>query len=165
MKKTAEIHKLDYPLSISAGYAYYQPDIDFDFKDIVRRSDTMLYRQKRRKKIARSTDLEHLLSRMEKHSTEEITDEVILQEKKYQGMPLDELCSMIDLLSPTTDNYPYVVDFRTDFYYIANQALDRFCIPKNGFHNVISNHKEFVYESTGYTFGNRISASYRNRSF
>ena len=58
MKKTAEIHKLDYPLSISAGYAYYQPDVDFDFKDIVRRSDTMLYRQKRRKKIARSTDLE-----------------------------------------------------------------------------------------------------------
>ena len=47
----------------------------------------MLYRQKRRKKIARSTDPGHLLSRMEKHSTEEITDEVILQEKKYQSMP------------------------------------------------------------------------------
>ena len=67
LKKTAKTHKLDYPLSISAGYAYYQPDIDFDFKDIVRRSDTMLYRQKRRKKIARSTDPGHLLSRMEKH--------------------------------------------------------------------------------------------------
>lgn len=145
LKKTAKTHKLDYPLSISAGYAYYQPDIDFDFKDIVRRSDTMLYRQKRRKKIARSTDLDHLFSRMEKHSAEEITDEVILQEKKYQSMSVDELCSVIDLLSPTTDNYPYVVDFRTDLYYIANQALDRFCIPKNGFHNVISNHKEFVY--------------------
>ncbi|MEO2627192.1 diguanylate cyclase, partial [Blautia wexlerae] len=145
LKKTAKTHKLDYPLSISAGYAYYQPDIDFDFKDIVRRSDTMLYRQKRRKKIARSTDLNHLFSRMEKHSAEEITDEVILQEKKYQSMSVDELCSVIDLLSPTTDNYPYVVDFRTDLYYIANQALDRFCIPKNGFHNVISNHKEFVY--------------------
>ena len=57
MKKTAETHKLAYPLSISAGYAYYQPDIDFDFKDIVRRSDTMLYRQKRRKKMVRSTGL------------------------------------------------------------------------------------------------------------
>ena len=146
LKKTAETHKLEYPLSISAGYAYYQPDIDFDFKDIVRRSDTMLYRQKRRKKIAGSTDPSHLLSRMEKHSTEEITDEVILQEKKYQSMSVDELCSVIDLLSPTTDSYPYVIDFRTDFYYIANQALDRFCIPKNSFHNVISNHKEFVYE-------------------
>ena len=82
----------------------------------------MLYRQKRRKKIARSTDLDHLFSRMEKHSAEEITDEVILQEKKYQSMSVDELCSVIDLLSPTTDNYPYVVDFRTDLYYIANQA-------------------------------------------
>ena len=31
-----------YPLSISAGYAYYTPDTDIDFKDIVRRSDTCL---------------------------------------------------------------------------------------------------------------------------
>ena len=145
LKKTAEMHKLDYPLSMSAGYAYYQPDIDFDFKDIVRRSDTMLYRQKRRKKMARSTDLDKMLSHMGKQSAEEITDEVILQEKKFQSMSVDELCSVIDLLSPTTDNYPYVVDFRSDFYYIANQALERFCIPKNGFHNVISKHKEFVY--------------------
>ena len=145
LKKTAEMHKLDYPFSMSAGYAYYQPDIDFDFKDIVRRSDTMLYRQKRRKKVARSAGLDNLLSRMSKQSTEEITDEVILQEKKFQSMSVDELCSVIDLLSPTTDNYPYVVDFRSDFYYIANQALERFCIPKNGFHNVISKHKEFVY--------------------
>ncbi len=114
---------------MSAGYAYYQPDIDFDFKDIVRRSDTMLYRQKRRKKVARSAGLDNLLSRMSKQSTEEITDEVILQEKKFQSMSVDELCSVIDLLSPTTDNYPYVVDFRSDFYYIANQALERFCIP------------------------------------
>ena len=68
LKKTAETHKLEYyPLSVSAGYAYYQPDIDFDFKDIVRRSDTMLYRQKRRKKVVRSTGLDHLLSSMEKH--------------------------------------------------------------------------------------------------
>lgn len=145
LKKTAETHKLDYPLSMSAGYAYYQPDIDFDFKDIVRRSDTMLYRQKRRKKMAQSTGLDKMLSRMGKQSTEEITDEVILQEKKFQSMSVDELCSVIDLFSPTTDNYPYVVDFRSDFYYIANQALERFCIPKNGFHNVISKHKEFVY--------------------
>ena len=145
LKKTAEMHKLDYPLSMSAGYAYYQPDIDFDFKDIVRRSDTMLYRQKRRKKVARSTGLDKMLSHMGKQSTGEITDEVILQEKKFQSMSVDELCSVIDLLSPTADNYPYVVDFRTDFYYIANQALERFCIPKNGFHNVISKHKEFVY--------------------
>ncbi len=64
---------------MSAGYAYYQPDIDFDFKDIVRRSDTMLYRQKRRKKVVRSAGLENSAFSYGKHSTEEITDEVILQ--------------------------------------------------------------------------------------
>lgn len=42
---------LSYSLSVSSGYAYYQPDTDMDFKDIVRRSDTMLYREKRRKNI------------------------------------------------------------------------------------------------------------------
>ena len=85
LKKTAETNKLDYPLSMSAGYAYYQPDIDFDFKDIVRRSDTMLYRQKRRKEggtVSRSGTI--CSPRMGKQPTEEITDEVILQRKKFQ---------------------------------------------------------------------------------
>lgn len=84
---------------------------------------------------------------MEKHPAEDIIDEVILHEKKYQDMPLDELCSMIDLISPTTDNYPYVIDFRTDYYYIAPQALERFCIPKNAFHKVMEYHRDFVYGS------------------
>lgn len=136
---------LSYPLSISTGYAYYISDTDIDFKDIVRRSDTMLYRQKRRKKVAKTTGTENTFSYMEKHPAEDIIDEVILHEKKYQDMPLDELCSMIDLISPTTDNYPYVIDFRTDYYYIAPQALERFCIPKNAFHKVMEYHRDFVY--------------------
>ena len=143
LKETAR--DLRYPLSVSAGYAYYIPNTDIDFKDIVRRSDTMLYRQKRRKKVVRSTDSENTLSYMEKHPAEDLTDEVILHEKKYQNMTLDELCRMIDLLSPTTDNYPYIIDFRTDFYYIAPQALERFCIPKNAFHKVMEYHRQFVY--------------------
>ena len=53
--------------------------------------------------------------------------------KRYQNMTLDELCRMIDLISPTSDNYPYIVDFRTDFYYIAPQAMERFCIPEECF--------------------------------
>lgn len=134
-----------YPLSISSGYAYYIPDTDIDFKDIVRRSDTMLYRQKRRKKVVKTTEFENSLSYMEKHSADDMIDEVIFNEKKYQNMPLDELCRMIDLISPTSDNYPYIVDFRTDFYYIAPQAMERFCIPKNAFHKVMEYHREFVY--------------------
>lgn len=49
------------------------------------------------------------------------------------------------LISPSTDDYLYMIDFRTDFYYIAPQALERFCIGENAFHNVMENHKEFVY--------------------
>ena len=75
----------------------------------------MLYRQKRRKKVVKTTEFENSLSYMEKHSADDMIDEVIFNEKKYQDMPLDELCRMIDLISPTSDNYPYIVDFRTDF--------------------------------------------------
>lgn len=143
LEETAQT--LSYPLSVSTGYAYYIPDTDIDFKDIVRRSDTMLYRQKRRKKVVRSTENESSLSYMEKRPAEDIIDEVILHEQKYQDMSLDELCRIIDLISPTTDNYPYIIDFRTDFYYIAPQALERFCIPKNAFHKVMEYHRQFVY--------------------
>ena len=43
--------KVTYPLSVSAGYAYYLPDGDNTFQDIVKRSDIMLYQCKRRKKL------------------------------------------------------------------------------------------------------------------
>lgn len=112
MKETAAA--LSYPFSVSAGYAYYFAETDKEFQDIVRRSDAMLYRQKRRK-------------------------------KKYQNIKPEELCSVIDLLSPTIDDYLYVIDLRTDFYYIAPQALERFCIEKNAFHNVMDSLKAFVY--------------------
>ena len=143
LKDTAR--NISYPLSVSAGYAYYTPDTDIDFKDIVRRSDTMLYRQKRRKKMLRTNVPDDALAYMEKHQAEVITDEVILQEKKFQNITPEELCSVIDLLSPSTDDYPYLIDFRTDFYYITPQALERFCIPKNEFHDVMEQHREFVY--------------------
>lgn len=35
--------------------------------------------------------------------------------------------------------------FRTDFYYIAPQSLERFCVPQNAFYNVMETHREFVY--------------------
>ena len=39
-----------------------------------------------------------------------------------------------------------MLDFRTDFFYIAPQALDRFCLPGNEFHNMTKELKEFVYK-------------------
>jgi GGDEF domain-containing protein len=35
--------------------------------------------------------------------------------------------------------------FRTDFYYIAPQSPERFCVPQNAFYNVMETHREFVY--------------------
>lgn len=136
---------LSYSLSVSSGYAYYQPDTDMDFKDIVRRSDTMLYREKRRKKISHSASSHPMLSSGKQSRAQGITDELITQEKKYQHISPTELCGIIDLLSPSTDDYLYFVDFRTDFYYIAPQSLERFCVPQNAFYNVMETHRDFVY--------------------
>lgn len=116
-----------------------------DFKDIVRRSDTMLYREKRRKKISHSASSHPMLSSGKQSRAQGITDELITQEKKHQHISPTELCGIIDLLSPSTDDYLYFVDFRTDFYYIAPQSLERFCVPQNAFYNVMETHRDFVY--------------------
>ena len=99
---------LPYSLSVSSGYAYYHPDTDMDFKDIVRRSDTMLYREKRRKKISHSASSHPMLSSGKQSRAQGITDELITQEKKYQHISPTELCGIIDLLSPSTDDYLYL---------------------------------------------------------
>lgn len=134
--------KVSYPLSVSAGYAYYLPDSDNAFKDIAKRSDTMLYRHKRRKKLNRAS---RELAAFYVEKNHEETVQKIFQEKEYQEILPEELCKVIDLISPSTDDYLYLIDFRTDFYYIAPQAMERFCIGKNAFHNVMEYHREFVY--------------------
>lgn len=135
--------KVSYPLSVSTGYAYYLPDEDRAFKDIAKRSDIMLYRRKRRKKLNRAC-MDTAAAGMEKMLAQENAED-IFQEKEYQDITPEELCKVIDLLSPSTDNYLYLIDFRTDFYYIAPQAMERFSIPKNAFHDVMECHREFVY--------------------
>lgn len=135
--------KVSYPLGVSAGYAFYLPDEDNAFKDIAKRSDTMLYRNKRRKKLNRAC-MDQATSSMKKLLAQENAED-IFQEKEYQDITPEELCKVIDLLSPSTDNYLYLIDFRTDFYYIAPQAMERFCIPQNAFHDVMERHREFVY--------------------
>ena len=134
--------KVSYPLSVSAGYAYYLPDSDSAFKDIAKRSDIMLYRHKRRKKLNRASR-EQTAPYMEKNRDEAVRES--FREKEYQEIMPEELCKVIDLISPSTDDYLYLIDFRTDFYYIAPQAMERFCIGKNAFHNVMEYHREFVY--------------------
>ena len=43
------------------------------------------------------------------------------------------------------DDYLYVYDFQNDFYYISPQAMKRFSLPGNSFHNVVENHSFFTY--------------------
>lgn len=56
-----------------------------------------------------------------------------------------QVCQLIELLSPSMDDYLYIYDFQNDFYYISSQALKRFLIPANYFNHVVENHSRFVY--------------------
>lgn len=66
-------------------------------------------------------------------------------EQKLRNVTVDQLCEVIDLLYTSMDDYLYIYDFEHDFYYISPNAIKRFQIPENGFHNVIQNMKAFVY--------------------
>ena len=143
--------KLPYSLSISAGYTYYCPDTDTGFKDMVKRGDAMLYRVKRKKKLSRAVNWGDLSDIAHPDTNNSLPAKIpggtITHTKDYQDLSPEKLCEVIDLLSPSTDDYLYLIDFRTDFYYIASQALDRFCLPANAFHDVMETHKGFVYGS------------------
>ena len=143
--------KLPYSLSISAGYTYYCPDTDTGFKDMVKRGDAMLYRVKRKKKLSRTVNWGDLSDIAHPDTNNSLPAKIpggtITHMKDCQDLSPEKLCEVIDLLSPSTDDYLYLIDFRTDFYYIASQALDRFCLPANAFHDVMETHKGFVYGS------------------
>lgn len=143
VKETAEL--LQFPFSVAVGYACYEEGVDVDFKDIVRRSDAMMYREKRKKKLLETAGLREKRGEIRRGLLAAGYEEKTLQAKKYQEISIEELCEFIDLLNPSTDDCQYVLDFRTDFYYIAPHALDRFFLEVNSFHNVMENHKKFVY--------------------
>ena len=143
-------HTFNYPLSISSGYACFLPEMDSTFKDLAKRSDLMLYRIKRKRKLAYTGNSELLTSNTlinaGTSAEEKQQEEIFSHTKNYQDLSLKELCNIINLLSPTTDGFLYMLDFRTDFFYIAPQALNRFCLPGNEFHNMTKELKEFVYK-------------------
>lgn len=66
-------------------------------------------------------------------------------EQNFKNIFIEELCKIINLLSPSMDDYLYVYDFQNDFYYISPLAAKRFSIPSHTFHDVVNNHKKFVY--------------------
>lgn len=62
-----------------------------------------------------------------------------------QHITVSHICKMIDLLHTCMDDYPYVYDLKNDFYYISPDAVKRFTMPGNSFHDVVRNHGVFVY--------------------
>lgn len=136
---------LQFPFSVSVGYACYEEGVDVGFKDIVRRSDAMMYREKRKRKLLDTAGRREKQRGIQKGLLAADYEEKVLQAKKYQEISVEELCEFIDLLNPSTNDCQYILDFRSDFYYIAPHALNRFLIEVNSFHNVMENHRKFVY--------------------
>ena len=66
-------------------------------------------------------------------------------EHSSPDMTVEQICTVIDLLNPCIDDHLYVYDFTNDYYYISPHAAERFPIPGTAFHNVIENHRHFVY--------------------
>lgn len=66
-------------------------------------------------------------------------------ENNNQEITVAQLCEMIDIIYPCMDDFPYIYDFDNDFYYIAPNAMQRFALPENSFHNVVYNLGKLVY--------------------
>ncbi len=66
-------------------------------------------------------------------------------ENNFDHLSVPQLSRIIDILHPCMDDYLYVYDFLNDFYYISPQAVKRFALPSHQFHDVLANHKKFVY--------------------
>lgn len=63
-----------------------------------------------------------------------------------ENLSIEEFCNLIELLSPTMDDYLYLYDLKNDFYFISPHASERFLIKNHAFHNVSSAFEEFVYQ-------------------
>lgn len=66
-------------------------------------------------------------------------------EKDFDQLSVPHLSKIIELVHPCMDDYLYVYDFINDYYYISPHAVDRFALPGYEFHDVVANHKKFVY--------------------
>ena len=67
--------------------------------------------------------------------------------EKSKVTTFDQIKHVINILSPSVDNYLYVMDFENDVYFISANALERFPIEEQEFHNVFETLTKFVYPS------------------
>ena len=59
----------------------------------------------------------------------------------------EQMVDMVGLLSPCMDDYLYVCDFKEDYYQISPNAVKRFCLPADHFHNVVEMHTVICNDS------------------
>lgn len=87
-------HTFNYPLSISSGYACFLPEMDSTFKDLAKRSDLMLYRIKRKRKLAYAGSSELLTSNTlinaGTSAEEKQQEEIFSHTKNYQDFSLNK---------------------------------------------------------------------------
>lgn len=62
-----------------------------------------------------------------------------------RGVPKETIEYMIQLFSPSMDDYLYVMDLEEDDYMISPQALERFRLPGDHFNHAKAMHEQFVY--------------------
>lgn len=65
--------------------------------------------------------------------------------RNHQEITITQLCEMLGVLYPCMDDFPYIYDFDNDFYYIAPNAVQRFSLSENSFHDVIHTLEKLVY--------------------
>lgn len=59
---------------------------------------------------------------------------------------IEQFNDIIQLFCPSMDDYLYILDIKNDFYSISPNALDRFLIPAEQFHNATAELQKFIYE-------------------
>lgn len=65
--------------------------------------------------------------------------------KVIRGIPKKTIEYVIQLFSPTMDDFPYVLDLKEDSYLISATAVQRFRLPADHFFHSREVHRQFVY--------------------
>lgn len=65
--------------------------------------------------------------------------------KVIRGIPKKTIEYILQLFSPTMDNYPYVLNLKEDSYLISSTAVQRFRLPADHFFHSREMHRQFVY--------------------
>lgn len=83
--------------------------------------------------------------------------------KVIRGVPKEAMAYMIQLFSPTMDDYLYVVDLKEDYYMISPQAVERFRLRETIFTMQQRNTKNLFMKKTSHPYGTILRGLTRGR--